>query len=97
MCVSSKKYELHLLIPIFFLDCAISNDFSMKNRITSNIYCATYGHNYFRLSKANANTPELICKCCKNYFKFENDGSIASVSQREKVKLSSLLYRRRIA
>lgn len=69
----------------------------MNRRITSNMFCSTYGHNYFRLSKANANTPELICKCCKSYFKFESDGAITSVSQRENDKFSSMLYKKRIA
>ncbi|WP_396602829.1 hypothetical protein [Algibacter sp. R77976] len=69
----------------------------MSRKITSNLFCATYGHNYFRLSEANANTPELICKCCKGYFKFENDGSITAVSHKENVKFSSLLYRKKTA
>jgi len=69
----------------------------MNRRIPSNIYCSTYGHNYFRLSKANANAPELICKCCKSYFKFEHDGSITTLSQRENAKFSSILYKGRIA
>ncbi len=69
----------------------------MNKRKTSNIFCSTYGHNYFRLSHANANTPELICKCCKSYFKFENDGAITAVSQKENEKFSSRFFRNRSA
>jgi hypothetical protein len=69
----------------------------MSKNITSNIFCSAYGHNYFRLSQANANTPELICKCCKAYFKFENDGTITPVSQKENKKFSSILYKKRTA
>ena len=54
----------------------------MKTKITSTLFCATYGHNYFRLSKANENTPELICKCCKNYFEFNKIGDIVYTSQK---------------
>jgi len=48
----------------------------MNIRITSKIFCSSYGHNYLRLNKANANTPDFICKCCKSYFKSQYDGSI---------------------
>lgn len=69
----------------------------MNKKITTNIFCLTYGHNYFRLSQANENTPELVCKCCKSYFKFEEDGSITPVSHKENEKFSSLLYRKKTA
>lgn len=69
----------------------------MTKKITSNLFCSTYGHNYFRLSNANDNTPELICKCCKSYFKFEKDGSISAVSHKENERFSSILYRKRTA
>lgn len=69
----------------------------MNKSITSNIFCTTYGHNYFRLSHASTNTPELICKCCKKYFKFEDNGSITPVSLKENEKFSSLLYKKRTA
>ncbi|PWH83682.1 hypothetical protein DIS18_03765 [Algibacter marinivivus] len=69
----------------------------MSRTLTSNLFCSTYGHNYFRLSKANDNTPELVCKCCKGYFKFQNNGSITPVSHRENERFSSILYRKRTA
>ncbi|MFV9549752.1 hypothetical protein [Algibacter sp. PT7-4] len=67
-----------------------------KNR-TSNIFCAAYGHNYFRLSKANSNTPELVCKCCKSYFKFEDDGSITAVPHIENQKFLTLISPKKTA
>ena len=69
----------------------------MSKHITSNMFCSAYGHNYFRLKQANTNTPELICKCCKGYFKFENDGSITPISQKENKKSTSFPYKRRTA
>lgn len=69
----------------------------MNNIITSKLYCSTYGHNYFRLSQANENTPELVCKCCKSYFKYENNGSITAVSHKEHEKFSTLFYRKKTA
>ncbi|WP_298556605.1 hypothetical protein [uncultured Algibacter sp.] len=69
----------------------------MNKRIASNIFCSTYGHNFFRLSQANDNTPEIICKCCKSYFKYEPNGSITEVSHKENKKFSSLLYIKRTA
>ena len=69
----------------------------LMNKKAFNIFCSTYGHNYFRLSHTNANTPELICKCCKSYFNYDNNGSIYSVSTKEHEKLSSILYRKKIA
>ena len=69
----------------------------MDKKITDNIFCSTYGHNYFRLSHANANTPELICKCCKSYFKFDRDGNITKVSHKENEKFSSFIYRKKTA
>ena len=69
----------------------------MNKKNTSNIFCSAYGHNYFRLSKANANTPELICKCCKNYFIFENNGSITAFYHKENQISTSILYKKRTA
>lgn len=69
----------------------------MNKKNTSNIFCLTYGHNYFRLSKSNANTPELICKSCKNYFKFEDNGSITKVQHKENEEFSTLIYIKRTA
>jgi hypothetical protein len=69
----------------------------MSKRTTSNIFCAAYGHNYFRLKQANPNTPELICKCCKGYFKFEDDGSITPISQKENKQSVPFHHNRRTA
>ncbi|WP_345273160.1 hypothetical protein [Flaviramulus aquimarinus] len=62
----------------------------MPTKITSTLFCATYGHNYFRLSEANENTPELICKCCKNYFEFNKIGDIVYASQKQNESYSFL-------
>ena len=69
----------------------------MSKKTISNIFCKTYGHNYFRLSEANDNTPELICKTCKNYFKSEDSGLISPVTHQENQKFASLLYLKRTA
>lgn len=69
----------------------------MNKRLTSNIFCLTYGHNYFRLSQANENTPELICKCCKNYFKFEDDGSITAVTHKENENITAIIFTKKTA
>ncbi|GAA3595471.1 hypothetical protein GCM10022396_10770 [Flavivirga amylovorans] len=55
----------------------------MKTNVTSALFCSTFGHNYFRLNKTNTNTPKLICKCCKNYFKFNKNGDIVKVKQKQ--------------
>ncbi len=55
----------------------------MKTTLTSTLFCSAFGHNYFRLNKANSNTPELICKTCKKYFRFAENGDIVEVKQRE--------------
>ncbi|SFC93018.1 hypothetical protein SAMN04487987_10234 [Algibacter pectinivorans] len=54
------------------------------NTTTLNAFCIAYGHNYFRLHKANENTPELVCKSCRGYFKFENNGIITPFYNSEK-------------
>jgi len=69
----------------------------MKKKITINIFCSTYGHNYFRLTPGGENTPELICKCCKGYFKFESNGSITSVTQKENEAYWPLVYQKKTA
>ncbi len=56
----------------------------MKTNATLSLFCTTFGHNYFRLNKATLNTPELICKCCKNYFRFDLNGNIVKVNQDQK-------------
>lgn len=67
------------------------------NKKTFNIFCSTYGHNYFRLNHANENTPDLICKCCKTYFNYNHNGSIYSVFNKENEKLTSVLHRKKTA
>jgi len=62
------------------------------NKIKPNVFCSAYGHNYFRLNHANENTPDLICKCCKSYFKFESDGKISPVVYKESAKSLDLIY-----
>ncbi|TGV01965.1 hypothetical protein [Flavivirga rizhaonensis] len=57
----------------------------MKTNLTSTLFCSAYGHNYFRLNKTNTNTPQLICKSCKNYFKFGKNGDIVNVKQKQNI------------
>ena len=69
----------------------------MKKEINSNIFCSAYGHNYFRLNQSNENTPELICKCCKGFFKFETNGDITPVSHKEIKTYASLPFKKKSA
>ncbi len=59
----------------------------MKTTLTSTLFCSAFGHNYFRLNKANSNTPELICKTCKKYFRFAENGDIVEIKQKQNVYL----------
>ena len=69
----------------------------MKRKNTYNVFCLTYGHNYFRLNHGNENTPELVCKCCKTFFNFENDGSITPVDFKEIENTPLLLEQKKTA
>ena len=55
----------------------------MKTEITSNLYCVIYGHNYFNLKKTSSDTPDLVCKCCKKYFSFNEEGNIIEVNKKQ--------------
>ncbi len=68
----------------------------MKTNVTSTLFCTTFGHNYFRLDKANLNTPELICKCCKSYFRFDLEGNIVKVKQSLKQNIFSITKTKKI-
>jgi len=47
----------------------------MKNLQKTDLFCFTFGHNYF-LNKANPNKPELICKTCNEHFTYSNNDII---------------------
>ncbi|XMO87684.1 hypothetical protein AAFN75_05225 [Algibacter sp. AS12] len=59
------------------------------NKTTLNAFCIAYGHNYFRLIEAVANTPELICKSCRGYFKYENNGIITPYYNKENSEITT--------
>jgi len=61
------------------------------------MFCLTYGHNYFRLNNGNENTPELVCKSCKSFFKYENNGNIVPVYSKANPKTPLLLDKKRTA
>lgn len=62
----------------------------MKFKTANNLYCFIYGHNYYRLEKATKNTPQLICKNCKQYFTYNKQGEIIPVSKKKKKLLKIL-------
>lgn len=54
----------------------------MKDQLKTNLYCFTFGHNYFRLSKISPGKPELVCKSCNEHFTYsKNDCIIPATSK----------------
>ena len=56
----------------------------MKTELTSTFFCLSYGHNYFHLKETKSDTPELVCKSCKKYFKYNTHGDIVEEKPKQR-------------
>ena len=64
----------------------------MKTNLTTELYCSAFGHNYFRLDKANHEHADYICKCCKKQFVSNAEGDIIDISSKLNEIQSILKY-----
>lgn len=61
----------------------------MRAKLYANPFCLAFGHNYFLLDNLTTSKQEIICKCCKNYFRYSISGKIIEIPYKR-----STLYRK---
>ncbi|ALJ05767.1 hypothetical protein APS56_11805 [Pseudalgibacter alginicilyticus] len=52
----------------------------MKTLLPNNVFCSTFGHNYFKVKNVNSETSEIVCKCCGNKFLSTSQGDVLQIS-----------------
>lgn len=64
----------------------------MKTKLYLNPFCLAFGHNYFLLNDPTTGKQEIICKCCKNYFKYSVNGKIIEIPYNQNKFYRKLRY-----
>ena len=53
----------------------------MRYPSAKNLFCSTFGHNYFLSNESNLGSPELICKTCNQRFTYNNNDIITVIAE----------------
>ncbi|WP_158846043.1 hypothetical protein [Algibacter sp. L1A34] len=48
----------------------------MNQNLPINLFCSSFGHNYFLIERTSFEMPQLICKSCGTQFNYNTNGDI---------------------
>ena len=48
----------------------------MEHNLPLNMFCASFGHNYFLIERTSFEMSQLICKSCGTQFNYNTNGDI---------------------